>query len=141
MKDLAEKTAVNTGAASGMGRFAGCPADSGMNIVFADGGPCLDARRSVKGCGVEVLAVPRTSDAESSRFATPPRALRSGELVCNNAGVAASRSAGHGPQRLAMGDGREPVGVIHGHRSFLPHLLEHATATSSTRPMAGYFPA
>src|SRR5262249_11749373 len=94
MKDLAGKTAVVTGAASGMGRaFAERFADEGMNIVLADVEvPRLDeATESVKSRGVDVIAVAtdvsdpqavdRLRDAALERFGRV-------NVLCNNAGVA-----------------------------------------------------
>ncbi len=96
MKDLAGKTAVITGAASGMGRaFAERFADEGMNIVLADVEvPRLDeAAENVKGRGVEVLAVPTdVSDADAVERLRDAALEHFGRvnLVCNNAGVAGS---------------------------------------------------
>ena len=76
MKDLAGKTAVITGAASGMGRaFAERFAEAGMNIVLADVEvPRLEeATESVRRRGVEAIAVPRTcpTPRPSTGCATP----------------------------------------------------------------------
>ena len=84
MKDLAGKTAVITGAGSGMGRaFAERFADAGMNIVLADVEvPRLDeATASVTGRGVEAIAVPTdVADADAVERLAGRRAgaLRSG---------------------------------------------------------------
>jgi NAD(P)-dependent dehydrogenase (short-subunit alcohol dehydrogenase family) len=148
MKDLAGKTAVVTGAASGMGRaFAERFADAGMNVVLADVEvPRLDeAAAAVAARGVETLAVPtdvsdpdavdRLRDAALERFGRV-------NLVCNNAGVAGSMS-GSG---VELNDWRWVIGVnlwgvVHGHRSFLPHLLEHGDGhIVNTASMAGHFP-
>jgi len=148
MKDLAGKTAVITGAASGMGRaFAERFADVGMNIVLADVEvPRLDeAIESVKSRGVDVIGVPTdVSDAEAVdrlRDAALARFDRV-NLVCNNAGVAGAMSRGS----VDLNDWRWVIGVnlwgvIHGHRSFLPHLLEHGDGhIVNTASMAGHFP-
>jgi len=150
MKDLAGKTAVITGAGSGMGRaFAERFADAGMNVVLADVEvPRLDeATASVTGRGVEAIAVPtdvadpgaveRLRDAALARFGRV-------HLVCNNAGVAGSM-AGAGPG-IDLDDWRWVIGVnmwgvIHGHRAFLPHLLEHGDGhIVNTASMAGHHP-
>jgi NAD(P)-dependent dehydrogenase (short-subunit alcohol dehydrogenase family) len=148
MKDLAGKTAVVTGAASGMGRaFAERFADAGMNVVLADVEvPRLDeAAAAVAGRGVETLAVPTdVSDADAVERLRDAAIERFGRVnvVCNNAGVAGSMS-GAG---IALDDWRWVLGVnlwgvVHGHRSFLPHLLEHGDAhIVNTASMAGHFP-
>jgi NAD(P)-dependent dehydrogenase (short-subunit alcohol dehydrogenase family) len=148
MKDLAGKTAVITGAASGMGRaFAERFADAGMNIVLADVEvPRLDeAIESVKSRGVDVIGVPTdVSDAEALDRLRDAALARFGRvnLVCNNAGVAGSMSGGG----VDLNDWRWVIGVnlwgvIHGHRSFLPHLLEHGDGhIVNTASMAGHFP-
>ena len=117
LKDLAGKTAVITGAASGMGRaFAERFADAGMNIVLADVEvPRLDeATASVTGRGVEAIAVPTdVADADAVDRLRDAALERFGRVhvVCNNAGVAGSMSRRrHGPRRLALGDRRQPVG-------------------------------
>jgi NAD(P)-dependent dehydrogenase (short-subunit alcohol dehydrogenase family) len=148
MKDLAGKTAVVTGAASGMGRaFAERFADAGMNIVLADVEvPRLDeATESVKSRGVDVIAVPTdVSDADAVDRLRDAALARFGRvnLVCNNAGVAGAMSRGS----VDLNDWRWVIGVnlwgvIHGHRSFLPHLLEHGDGhIVNTASMAGHFP-
>ncbi len=148
MEKLEGKTAVVTGAASGMGRaFAERFARAGMNIVLADiEAPRLDdAVASVTARGVEALpvatdvadadAVERLRDAAIERFGRV-------HVVCNNAGVAGSLT-GTG---VDLADWRWVLevnlwGVIHGHRSFLPHLLEHGDGhIVNTASMAGHFP-
>lgn len=150
MDDLAGKTAVITGAASGMGRaFAERFAEAGMNIVLADVElPRLDeAVASVTARGVDALAVPtdvsdavavdRLRDAALERFGRV-------HLVCNNAGVAGSMTGVGAGIELADWQwvlGVNLWGVIHGHRSFLPHLLEHGDGhIVNTASMAGHFP-
>jgi NAD(P)-dependent dehydrogenase (short-subunit alcohol dehydrogenase family) len=148
MKDLAGKTAVITGAASGMGRaFAERFADAGMNIVLADiEAPRLDeAVASVTARGVDALAVATdVADAEAVERLRDAAVERFGRVhvVCNNAGVAGSLT-GTG---IDLTDWRWVLevnlwGVIHGHRSFLPHLLEHGDGhIVNTASMAGHFP-
>ena len=149
MKDLAGKTAVVTGAASGMGRRCSPNASptSGMNIVLADVEvPRLgEAAESVKSRGVEAIAVPTdVSDADAVDRLRDAAVERFGRvnLVCNNAGVAGGMSRGS----VTLNDWRWVIGVnlwgvIHGHQSFLPHLLEHGDGhIVNTASMAGYFP-
>src|SRR5829696_2622873 len=147
MKQLAGKTAVITGAASGMGRaLAERFADAGMNIVLADVEvPRLEeAAALVTQRGVEAIAVPTdVSDADAVERLRDAALERFGRvhLVCNNAGVAGSMT-GLG---IDLSDWRWVLGVnlwgvINGHRSFLPHLLEHGDGhIVNTASMAGHF--
>jgi NAD(P)-dependent dehydrogenase (short-subunit alcohol dehydrogenase family) len=148
MNELAGKTAVITGAASGMGRaFAERFADAGMNVVLADvEAPRLEeAMASVTARGVDAIAVPTdVSDADAVDRLRDEALARFGRVhvVCNNAGVAGSMS---GPE-IELADWRWVLGVnlwgvVHGHRSFLPHLLEHGDGhIVNTASMAGHHP-
>src|SRR5436190_7750561 len=149
MRDLTGKTAVITGAASGMGRaFAERFAGAGMNIVLADvEAPKLDeAEAAVRAKGVETLAVATdVSDADAVERLRDAALERFGRVnvVCNNAGVAGGM-AGDGSIQLPEWQwvmGVNFWGVVHGHRSFLPHLLEHGDGhIVNTASMAGHFP-
>jgi NAD(P)-dependent dehydrogenase (short-subunit alcohol dehydrogenase family) len=148
MKDLAGKTAVITGAGSGMGRaFAERFADAGMNVVLADvEEPRLEAATaSVAGRGVEAIGVPTdVSDAAAVDRLRDAALARFGRVnvLCNNAGVAGSM----GGAGVELDDWRWVIGVnmwgvVHGHRSFLPHLLEHGDGhIVNTASMAGHHP-
>lgn len=148
MKDLAGKTAVVTGAASGMGRaFAERFADAGMNVVLADVEvPRLDeAVAAVESRGVEAIGVPTdVSDAAAVDALRDEAIARFGQVnvVCNNAGVAGSLTG----TDIDLNDWRWVLGVnlwgvVHGHRSFLPHLMEHGDGhIVNTASMAGHFP-
>jgi NAD(P)-dependent dehydrogenase (short-subunit alcohol dehydrogenase family) len=148
MKDLAGKTAVVTGAGSGMGRaFAERFADAGMNVGLADVEvPRHDeATASVIGRGVEAIAVPTdVADADAVDRLRDAALERFGRVhvVCNNAGVAGSM-AGPG---IDLDDWRWVIGVnlwgvVHGHRAFLPHLVEHGDGhIVNTASMAGHHP-
>jgi len=148
MKDLAGKTAVITGAASGMGRgFAERFAAAGMNIVLADVEvPRLDeAMAAVTSQGVDAIAVPTdVSDADAVERLRDAALERFGRVhvVCNNAGVAGSMTgAGVDLDDWRWVLGVNLWGVIHGHRSFLPHLLEHGDGhIVNTASMAGHHP-
>jgi NAD(P)-dependent dehydrogenase (short-subunit alcohol dehydrogenase family) len=147
--DLSGKTAVITGAASGMGRaFAERFAAAGMNVVLADvEAPRLDeAAAAVAAQGVDTLAVPTdVSDADAVDRLRDKAIERFGRvnLVCNNAGVAGGM-APDGSIRIEDWKwvlGVNFWGVVHGHRSFLPHLLEHGDGhIVNTASMAGHFP-
>jgi NAD(P)-dependent dehydrogenase (short-subunit alcohol dehydrogenase family) len=146
---LGGKTAVITGAASGMGRaFAEKFAAAGMNVVLADVEEprLVEATAAVRAFGVEAIGVPTdVSDPDAVERLRDEALNRFGRvnLLCNNAGVSGSFS-GDGSIRLA--DWRWVIGVnlwgvIHGHRSFLPHMIEHGDAhIVNTASMAGHFP-
>lgn len=131
MKDLSQKTAVITGAASGLGlamakRFA----RAGMNIVLADIEEAALARASEEILTLGVQALPVRVDvaqAESVEALAETTLSRFGSvhLVCNNAGVGGLR------RRAWEADLRDWKwvlgvnlwGVIHGVRSFVPRML------------------
>ena len=145
MKSLTGKTAVVTGAASGIGfalaeRFV----REGMNVVLADIeepaleaavkeladlGPVVGVRTDVSSAGdVDALAV-------ASREAFGPV-----HVLCNNAGVGVANRV----ERFSLADwewalGVNLWGVVHGLRAFLPAIIEqgegHVVTTTS---MAGF---
>ncbi|MET0458360.1 MAG: SDR family NAD(P)-dependent oxidoreductase [Ilumatobacteraceae bacterium] len=137
-----------TGAASGMGRaFAERFADAGMNVVLADVEvPRLEeAVAAVASRGVDAIAVATdVSDAAAVDRLRDAAVERFGQvnLVCNNAGVAGSMTGSD----VDLDDWRWVIGVnlwgvVNGHRSFLPHLLEHGDGhIVNTASMAGHFP-
>jgi len=148
MQELSGKTAVITGAASGMGRaFANRFAQAGMNIVMSDiEEPKLDeAIAEVAGHGTRVIGhVTDVGDGASvdELGARTLDEFGAVHVVCNNAGVAGNAQSG--PINVAEWKWVLDVnlwGVIHGHRVFLPHLIEqgegHIINTSS---MAGHLP-
>ena len=147
MQELKGKTAVVTGAGSGMGRaFAERFADAGMNVVLADiEEPRLDdALASVRGRGVEAIGVATDVSDPAAVDALRDAALeRFGRVnvVCNNAGVADSTVGGLNLDNWRWVINVNMWGVIHGHRSFLPHLMEHGDGhIVNTASMAGHFP-
>ena len=133
MKELAGKTAVVTGAASGIGRaMAERWAAAGMNVVLAD----ID-EAALHVAVAEVSEVgPATGLRVDVTVASDVEALLAltvdcfdrAHLVCNNAGVAGP--VGLAPHELTVEDWYWVLdvdlwGVIHGIRTFVPHLLEH----------------
>ena len=149
MQDLAGKTAVVTGAASGMGRaFAHRFARAGMNVVMSDieASRLEDAVSDVEAHGVGVLGhVADVSDgaAVDELAATAFDSFGSVQLVCNNAGVGGMRG---GPEFISTPNwewvlGVNLWGVIHGHRAFVPHLIEQGEGhIVNTASMAGHMP-
>ena len=150
MQNLAGKTAVVTGAASGMGRaFAERFARAGMNVVLADvEQPRLDdAVAAIRATGAEAIGVPTdvTDGAAVERLRDAAiEAFGRVNVLCNNAGVAGGPASGG--EWVLENEWRWVLevnmwGVIHGHRAFLPHLVEggdgHIVNTAS---MAGLFP-
>lgn len=147
MDELVGRTAVVTGAASGIGRaLAGRFASAGMNLVLADvEEPALaSAHQELLDDGARVLAVPvdvrRAADVEALLEASLAEFGRV-NVVCNNAGVAGP--LGLSVEELAVEDwewvlGVDLWGVIHGTRVFVPHLLSHGDGhVVNTASLAG----
>ncbi len=146
MDTIDQRTAVITGAASGMGlAFARRFAREGANVVLADveAGALDLAVDQLRSAGAEVLGV-RTdvsrADEVEALAATAIEHYGRVNVVCNNAGVAAG-----GPiWELTLSDwewtlGVNLWGVIHGIRSFVPHLIEHGDAhVVNTASIAGH---
>ena len=142
MREFAGKTAVVTGAASGMGlAFARRFAAEGMNVVLADiEQDALEAQvqrlqqeeRSVLGVTVNTMrreTLERLRDETIERFGNI-------HILCNNAGVAGRDDAlGVAGGHTATWDipdntwewimGVNFWGVLYGLQVFVPHMLEH----------------
>ena len=142
MREFAGKTAVVTGAASGMGlAFARRFAAEGMNVVLADiEQDALEAQvqrlqqeeRSVLGVTVNTMrreTLERLRDETIERFGNV-------HVLCNNAGVAGRDDAlGVAGGHTATWDipdntwewimGVNFWGVLYGLQVFVPHMLEH----------------
>ena len=150
MENLTGKTAVVTGAGSGMGRaFAERFARAGMNVVLADvEEPKLDeAVAAITATGAQAIGVPTDvtdGDAVDRLRDAAIEAFGRVHVLCNNAGVAGGPASGG--EWVLENEWRWVLevnlwGVIHGHRAFLPHLVEggegHIVNTAS---MAGLLP-
>ncbi len=128
MHDITGKTAIVTGAASGIGLgIARALAGAGANIVLADvrPEPLAVARQAIEAMGAQVAtAVVDVSDAQSVEAAGKLALDRFGALhiAVNNAGVAM-----HGTpiEQVTLQEwnwviGVNMMGVIHGIRTFVP---------------------
>jgi NAD(P)-dependent dehydrogenase (short-subunit alcohol dehydrogenase family) len=133
MLELKGKTAIVTGAASGIGRgIAKALAGAGMNLVLADlrPGPLAAARRDIEALGAQAIDVTvDVSDAASVAAAGRAAEQTFGRLhvVVNNAGVAMHgtrvEDVGHDEWNWVMGV--NVLGVINGIRTFVPMIRRH----------------
>lgn len=130
MRNLAGKIAVVTGAASGIGLALSRRLGSdGMRVMMADvEEPALAAAaRNLAAEGIEAAtAVTDVSDAESVEALARAALGRFGavHVVCNNAGVSGGGPAWQIP--LPTWNwivGVNLFGIVHGIRSFVPHLI------------------
>ena len=131
--DISGKTAIVTGAASGIGLgIATALAEAGANVVMADiqKDAVEEAAHGLSGTNKRVMPVPIDVTQEQSVLGALAEAERNfGKLhiACNNAGVPM-----HGTRLIDVqrGDwdfviGVNIWGVIHGIRHFLPAILKH----------------
>ena len=133
MDSLTGKTAVVTGAGSGMGRAMALRfAQAGMKVVVADinddtaGGVVAEIEA---GGGAAVAASTDVADpaANDALLATALDAFDQVNVVCLNAGVTGSVGRSW---TLSVDDWRWSLGilldgVVNGVRTFVPHLLSH----------------
>jgi len=146
MRDFMGKTAFVTGGASGIGLALGRAfARAGMNVMLAD------VEREALDSAVESLRelTPNVdsvwcdvADPDSVERAAGATFAKFGNvhILCNNAGVA----AGGGIDAISVDNWRWVIdvnlmGVVHGIRSFLPHLRAHGEGGHivNTASMAG----
>src|ERR1700680_4698403 len=146
MRDLAGKTAFVTGGAAGIGLALGRAfAQNGMKVMLADieTETLQAAVKSLQAIGPDVSGTvcDVTDPASVERAAkTTFDAFGNVHIVCNNAGVA----AGGGIDLISLDNWRwlrdvNLMGVLHGIRTFLPHLRGHGEGGHivNTASMAG----
>jgi NAD(P)-dependent dehydrogenase (short-subunit alcohol dehydrogenase family) len=146
MHDLNGRTAFVTGGASGIGLALGrtC-AEAGMKVMLADveAGALDEAVKNLRDVTSDVRGVAcDVADAESVERAAQATfdAFGRVHVVCNNAGVAARG----GIEDISLDNWRWVIdvnlmGVLHGIRSFLPHIRAHGEGGHivNTASMAG----
>lgn len=134
MRELTDRTAVVTGAASGIGRaMAERFAAEGMRVVLADVEEATLDRvaAALADDGADVAAVVcDVSSASSVEALADAAASRFGDvhLVCNNAGVAGSLGSSiweTTAKDWAWVAGVNLMGVVHGIQAFVPRMLAH----------------
>ena len=139
MRDLAGKTAFVTGGASGIGLALGQAfAGAGMNVMLADiEADALEKavgslhKPNVRGVACDVADPASVEQAARTSFDT----FGNLHVVCNNAGVA----AGGGIDHISLESWKwvldvNLMGVLHGIRTFLPHIRSHGEADTSSTP-------
>jgi NAD(P)-dependent dehydrogenase (short-subunit alcohol dehydrogenase family) len=146
MKELRDKVAVVTGAASGIGRaLAGALAAEGMRVALADveAGPLDEAAHEIARGGAKTIAV-RTDVSKSDDVEALAKAAQAAfggvHVVCNNAGVSiAGLTWMHTLADWQWVLGVNLWGVIHGVRTFVPIMLAQGTEGHivNTASMAG----
>ena len=152
MKDFKGKTAVITGAASGIGyALAEKFANEGMNIVLADiEQDALDiAVKKVSNIGVESFGINidvMHKDSVDYLFNESVKAFSKVHILCNNAGVASTVVA-DGIWELDEKDwdwvlGVNFYGTLYGIQSFVPHMINHKEEghVLNTISLAGILP-
>src|SRR3954468_397089 len=150
MEQLEGRTAVITGAASGIGRgLARACAAAGMRVAAADieAGPLDETVALVRGDGGEAIGVTvEVADAASVRAlaATVDRDLGGADLLCNNAGVFAGGTLWTEPvDDFAWVMGVNFYGILHGIQAFVPGMIERGRPGHivNTISAAGIFPS
>ena len=148
MQDISGKTAIVTGAASGIGLgIATALAESGANVVMADiqKDAVEAAAHALSGTNKQVLPVRIDVTTEQSVIDALGEAERKfGRLhiACNNAGVPmhGTRLVDVPPEDWAFVTGVNIAGIIHGIRHFVPAILKHGEEghVVNTASVAGF---
>ena len=146
MREFAGKTAFVTGGAGGIGFALGQAfAQAGMKVMLADieADPLQAAVESLQEISPDIRGtICDVTDAASVERAAQATfdAFGRVHVVCNNAGVA----AGGGIDQISLDNWRWVIdvnlmGVLHGIRSFLPHIRAHGEGGHivNTASMAG----
>jgi len=152
MRDFEGKTAVVTGAASGIGRaLVDAFVSAGMNVVLADveEGALANAMAELEGQGHSVLGVgvdTRSRDSVGNLAERAVDAFEKVHVLVNNAGVA-SMGEGRGVWEIPDEDwdwvmGVNFYGVLHGLQAFVPGMLAHGEEGHivNTASLAGLLP-
>ena len=155
MKELKGKTAVITGAASGIGlALTKTFIEEGMKVVMADvdEDSLANAASDLEKAGAEVLGVLCDVSDPSSINALAEATVKNfgpPQVLCNNAGVApAGPILGTTPEEWQWTVGVNVLGVAYGTQAFTPFMLEqgegHIINTASqaglmTTPILGLY--
>jgi NAD(P)-dependent dehydrogenase (short-subunit alcohol dehydrogenase family) len=156
MQDFANKTAVVTGAASGIGlALANIFAEQKMNIVLADieQDKLQDAVSAIEALGVKAVGVVTDvgdSDSVAQLCKTAVESFGSIQILCNNAGVWTGGLLWEQTEEDFEWVMRvNQWGIIHGIRHFLPQMIAqgdecHVVNTASmaglcTLPFSGIY--
>jgi NAD(P)-dependent dehydrogenase (short-subunit alcohol dehydrogenase family) len=153
MREFEGKTAVVTGAASGIGRgLADLFASAGMNVVLADveEKALATAVAEIESQGHSAIGVGVDTSSRESITQLAQRAFDAFDkvhILVNNAGVASLGEGGRGVWEIADEDwdwvlGVNFYGVLYGLQAFVPHMLEHGEAGHivNTASLAGLLP-
>jgi NAD(P)-dependent dehydrogenase (short-subunit alcohol dehydrogenase family) len=148
MQDISGKTAIVTGAASGIGRgIATALAEAGANVVMADiqKEAVEQAAHGLSGTNKRIMPVRIDVTLETSvidALAEAERAFGKLHIACNNAGVPMH---GIGLVDVLAADWQFVMavnicGIIHGIRHFVPAILQHGEEghVVNTASVAGF---
>jgi NAD(P)-dependent dehydrogenase (short-subunit alcohol dehydrogenase family) len=148
MQDISGKTAIVTGAASGIGRgIATALAEAGANVVMADiqKEAVEQAAHGLSGTNKRIMPVRIDVTLETSvidALAEAERAFGKLHIACNNAGVPMH---GTGLVDVLPADWQFVMavnicGIIHGIRHFVPAILQHGEEghVVNTASVAGF---